>query len=48
MVTDDEEDEGLTFFQKHRVKMIVAGVAVLAGITLVVVSPKDAPKKSPR
>ena len=45
MVTVEDEDEELTFFQKHRGKLVVAGVAVLAGIAFVVVSPKEAPKK---
>ncbi|MEI8388024.1 MAG: energy transducer TonB [Verrucomicrobiota bacterium] len=45
MVTDDEEDEGLAFLQKHRGKMIVAGVAILAGIAFAATSPKEAPKK---
>ena len=45
MVTVEDEDEELTFFQKHRGKLVVAGVAVFAGIAFVVVSPKEAPKK---
>ena len=45
MVTDDEEDEELTFLQKYRVKMIVAGVVVIGAVAFVVVSPKEAPKK---
>ena len=44
MVTDDEYDEELTFFQKHRAKLIVAGLVVLAA-AFFVFSPKEAPRK---
>lgn len=45
MVSDDEYDEELTFFQKHKVKLIAVCLvlAVPAGIYLL--TPKDAPKK---
>lgn len=44
MVNDDEEEEDLTFFQKHRFKLIVAGIIVLA-TAFFVFSPKETPKK---
>ena len=45
MVTDDEYDEDLTFLQKHRIKLIVAGLVVAIGVGFVVFSPKEGPKK---
>ena len=45
MVTDDEYDEDLTFFERHKVKMIVAGLVVAGTVGLFVFSPKDSPRR---
>ncbi|MCX6970889.1 MAG: energy transducer TonB [Verrucomicrobia bacterium] len=47
MVLDDEEEEGLTFLQKHRIKLIVAAVVVAGAGAFFVMSPKEAGKKKP-
>lgn len=45
MISDDEDDEELTFFQKYRIKMIVGGLVVAGTVAFFVASTKEAPKK---
>jgi len=40
---DDDDEEG--FLEKHKVKLIMAGLLVVGAVTFFVVSPKEAPKK---
>jgi len=45
MVSPDDYEEEEGFFQKHKVKLIVAGIVVASAGTFFVFSPKETPKK---